>query len=237
MHVAAPPLQVQPWVHTVHAWFGRMTYGVIRVDLARPMWRRTSSRSAFATNDMNASQLAQPLAFLQDPSGIIQGSRIKVMRCVGVGPEVPSGRQALDIGLGMNLDLQLGRFRPVLRTRILDVIRVKLAPEPLFKAKHVFPILNSGLGLIAAYRQPLNIHDLKDLGRSGVWSLSLTRIGHGSVHLSPDRIELSNQRVHFGNNVCFMFSGEVNYPRQVPSSNWRQEFSMIPSQIGMKVAW
>jgi hypothetical protein len=57
--------------------------------------------------------------YLQQPESVLQGARIKVMRCAGVGPVVPfswTGRRAFDMGVGMNLDLNGAGLAPSVRS-------------------------------------------------------------------------------------------------------------------------
>ena len=55
-----------------------------------------------------------------------------------------------------------------LRLKLINALRMYLAPQPVFKLKHSFRIFNTGLCLHAAYVQPLHGTSLRNLGKSGV---------------------------------------------------------------------
>lgn len=149
-------------------------------------------------------------------NAVCAGSQVKIMRCAGLGPPAPSGRQAFDAGLGAQWDLQAGRISPVvrrcdalqmrrqraqhqcdrmwlpidtvgwrwpeaavvravqvimglllqMRLRFQDSLRIKLAPEPVFKLKHIFDLFDTGMAIGVAFQQPL-VSDIRELGKSG----------------------------------------------------------------------
>ena len=53
------------------------------------------------------------------------------------------------------------------RLRLMDVVRLHLAPYPVFKLKHSFPLWRTGLCLHAGYVQTLNSRTFANLGKRG----------------------------------------------------------------------
>jgi hypothetical protein len=53
------------------------------------------------------------------------------------------------------------------RLRLAEAIRLHLAPQPVFKLKHAFPLWRSGLCLHAEYLQALNSRTFQNLGKQG----------------------------------------------------------------------
>lgn len=73
--------------------------------------------------------------------------------------------------------------------------------------------------------------------RAGAWNIALGRTGENEIIVSPDRIELSNQRLQLGDRMCLHVSGEVNYPRALPDPQWADQFSFLPSRVCVKAGW
>eukprot|EP00892_Ulva_mutabilis_P012531 jgi/Ulvmu1/9650/UM054_0082.1 len=254
--VATPAVEMQPWVRRMMGFLSRVTYGSLRVDLTRPTWQaqrsqRSNKRSQpQGTYNVYGQPVSERVAvmssmtdnrmMMQQPQGLIHGARVKVMRGTVAGPYVPipgSDRRAFDAGLGLNIDLAGAGVQPVLRLKLINAVRMYLAPQPIFKLKHTFPIFNTGLCLHAAYVQPLHGTSLRNLGKAGAWNIALGRTGENEIIVSPDRIELSNQRLQLGDSMCLHVSGEVNYPRYLPHPEWADHFSFMPSRVCVKAGW
>jgi len=124
-----------------------------------------------------------------------------------------------------------------MRLRVLDVMRFKLLPEPIFKLKHAVPILNTGMVLRLSFHQPITSTDLRQLGRTGAWNVSVGRAQRGGVHFSPDRLEITGQHFALGDNVKLFFSGDVEYPRSLPVKRWQDQLRLSPTRVGLKVGW
>lgn len=72
---------------------------------------------------------------------------------------------------------------------------------------------------------------------AGAWNIALGRTGENEIIVSPDRVELSNQRLQLGDSMCLHVSGEVNYPRYLPHPDWTDQFSFLPSRVCVKAGW
>lgn len=72
---------------------------------------------------------------------------------------------------------------------------------------------------------------------AGTWRIAIGRVGRNELVIAPDRIEVSNTSFNLGPNINIFFSGELNYPRYLPDSNWQDQFFFIPSRMCVKTAW
>ncbi|EFJ40482.1 hypothetical protein VOLCADRAFT_121722 [Volvox carteri f. nagariensis] len=126
VHVAPPKIQMQPWARKCWRWLVDNTTGVARVDLRRP-------------TPVYGPVYGQTYPAASSPTGTLTMARQPLLMGRSGGAK-ESGKPLLDVGMGINLDVDQQEIQPVARIKIKDLVSIKVAPMALLKISRSIPL-------------------------------------------------------------------------------------------------
>ncbi|KAG2500554.1 hypothetical protein HYH03_001326 [Edaphochlamys debaryana] len=140
----------------------------------------------------------------------------------------------LDMGVGVNLDMDLQQIQPVARIKIKDFMSLSAAPMGLLKLSHSFPI--GPVALKVRYELPLE-HSKTFWQPPARLLVRLDNAAGSGVHLTASGLEFDEQVVRFGSNVSMRASAALNFPRQLPLQEGEPPFELRVHRLSLKSIW
>ncbi|KXZ43100.1 hypothetical protein GPECTOR_102g53 [Gonium pectorale] len=141
----------------------------------------------------------------------------------------------LDVGVGVNLDVEQQQIQPVARIKIKDLLSIKAFPFGHLKISRSIPL--GPLALKFRYELPL-AHADRFWEPPARLMVRLDSAAGSGVHLTPGGLEFDEQVLRFGTAVSLRASAGVSFPRQLP---WSEDdgppFKVQVHRLSLKSIW
>ncbi|KAJ7534089.1 hypothetical protein O6H91_13G079100 [Diphasiastrum complanatum] len=145
-------------------------------------------------------------------------------------PKFPWG---LNLGLGMNFQIDGGKLEPKLRIRGKHV-SLHLLPRPLLELRGKWPLANTGLAVDARYRIPLDkVAVNRDFSGARLMVNLFNPLGTG-FHLTPGGLEFDEHVVQIGKYTRLRVAAAVEFPRQFPVEKGENPLRIEVRRLGLK---
>ncbi|GLI67803.1 hypothetical protein VaNZ11_012091 [Volvox africanus] len=140
----------------------------------------------------------------------------------------------LDLGVGINLDVDQQQIQPVARIKIKDLVSIKAAPLGLLKISRSIPL--GPVALKVRYELPL-AHVRHFWEPPARLMVRLDNAAGSGVHLTPGGLELDEQVLQFGRAVNLRASASVLFPRQLPLEEGEPPLRLQLHRLSLRSIW
>eukprot|EP00197_Chlamydomonas_leiostraca_P011371 CAMPEP_0202866580 /NCGR_PEP_ID=MMETSP1391-20130828/8031_1 /ASSEMBLY_ACC=CAM_ASM_000867 /TAXON_ID=1034604 /ORGANISM="Chlamydomonas leiostraca, Strain SAG 11-49" /LENGTH=404 /DNA_ID=CAMNT_0049546543 /DNA_START=53 /DNA_END=1267 /DNA_ORIENTATION=- len=146
------------------------------------------------------------------------------------------GQALIDVGGGINVDMDRQRVEPVLRLKVKDWFTVKAVPRPVFRLSKLIPLWSTGMGVKVLYEVPLD--EVQHFWRPPArLMVRLDQVAGTGWRFTPSGVEFDQQAVRFGRNVQVRASAGLTFPRTLPFDRDADDFGIKVHRLSLKSLW
>ncbi|KAL6753252.1 hypothetical protein V8C86DRAFT_2731791 [Haematococcus lacustris] len=167
------------------------------------------------------------------------GARVKITRSLLWGGDKQQGTRRspfLDLGAGVNIDMDRQKVEPVLRLKLRGLLSLKAFPLGHIKISKTLPLWGTGMALKLLYEVPLQ--EVHHFYRPPARLMARLEQSPGSgLHLTPTGLELDQTSLQFGRNISLRASAGLKFPRGLPIEPDNDDFGLKVHRLSLKTLW
>lgn len=170
-------------------------------------------------------------------SWVPTGARLKVLRHVYPFGVPESGVPLVDVGVGMNLDMDRSDFSAVARVKLRDFVSLRVLPKPMIKLGLLQRLPGSSMALKLRYECPL--YNMGDFWRPPArLMLRLDNVAGSGVNLSPMGVDFDEQLLRLGDRLSLRGAATLQFPRQLPIDREDKDaFALKVHRLTVRTTW
>ncbi|GAB4817774.1 hypothetical protein N2152v2_004820 [Parachlorella kessleri] len=181
------------------------------------------------------------------------GARLKVMRHVQLGQlftgVTGTGASkvypAVDIGAGLNFELDTAELKPQARIKVLDFLSLRALPRPSIKlSKRLVVSEARGWAVRLSYECPVDNVErfweppsrlLVSVGHDAL--ADVDNLGNTGVRLTQSGVEFNGSMVFSDGRLTIRGAGHVDFPHQLPVEEGEPLVRYELRRLGLKANW